>query len=169
MFCENFENNQQESEEKIIFFFLKHFFSRKWSFGHVEWSFDKQARFFCEKSENFLTYDRECKCLNFFPKYFSRKKIPFGHLQSTFENHVEKLSQEIGKISTWYPELDYYFFPKEVSFLISFPWHVESSPDNLLGIFTSNLRRSLAEFRKMKKNMYFKNLFLMESSSGPKN
>ena len=106
LFCENFENIQQKSEEKNIIFFLKQFFSWKWSLGHVEWSFDKQARFFLPKIRKFFTLCLRMQMFEFSPIRKFHKKIPFGHLQFTFEDHVEKLSQETGKTSTWSPEMD---------------------------------------------------------------
>ena len=102
-------------------FFLKQFFSWKWSFGHVEWSFDKHARCFCQNSEKFFTLWPRLQMFEFFPIRNFLKKILFGQLQFTFEDHVEKLSEETGKTSTWYPELDYYFFSKGSFFLEKFP------------------------------------------------
>ena len=100
MFCENFENIQQKSEEKIIIFFLKQFLSWKLSFGHVEWSFDKQARYYCQKSENFLPCVWECKCLNFFPEESFSKKFLLGTCSSLLKIMSKNFRKRPGKLQT---------------------------------------------------------------------
>ena len=90
---------------------------------------------------------------------FPGKKFLLGTCSPLLKIMSKNFPKRLGKFQPGIQNWITIFFPKEVSFLISLPWHVESSPDNLLGIFTSNLRRSFAEFPKMKKKHVFQKPF----------